>query len=167
MRICIIHCVRVAIPHCDARPETPSQRDCSRWHGNCLLKTMKLALSVWNDRIAPVFDASERCLIVDADSSGSIGDLVGFPGWSAADKARFLAEKGVSTVVCGAVSHEYEEAFISRGIEIISFIAGPVEQVIEAWNDGTLIGAPFSMPGCGCPRRRRCRRRGRGGSLNL
>ncbi len=128
---------------------------------------MKLALSVWNGRIAPVFDASERCLIVDAGSSGSIGDLVVFSCRTADEKARFLADKGVSTVVCGAVSHEYEEAFIARGIEIVSFIAGPVERVIEAWNAGTLIGAPFSMPGCGCPRRRRCRRRGRGGSLNL
>ncbi len=128
---------------------------------------MKLALSIWNERIAPVFDASERCLIIDTEIPETNGEIVEFPGWNADEKALSLAEKGVSTVVCGAVSHDYEEAFISQGIETISFIAGPVEQVIEAWKAGTLIRDSFSMPGCGCPRRRRCRRRGRAGSLEL
>jgi predicted Fe-Mo cluster-binding NifX family protein len=128
---------------------------------------MKVALSIWNERIAPVFDASERCLIVDTELPETNGERVEFPGWSADEKARALAERGVTTVVCGAVSLDYEEAFIAHGIEILSFIAGPVEQVIEAWKAGTLIGDSFSMPGCGCPRRRRCRRRGRAGSLNL
>lgn len=128
---------------------------------------MKLALSVWNGRIAPVFDVSERCLIVEATSLPSNGECVEFPGWSGDEKARFLAEKSVTTLVCGAVSHEYEETFLAHGIETISFIAGSVEQVLEAWKAGTLIRDSFSMPGCGCPRRRRCRRRMRGGSIDL
>lgn len=128
---------------------------------------MKLALSVWNGRIAPVFDVSERCLIVDTDAPAPEGDLVEFPGWGGDEKARFLAEKGVTTLMCGAVSHDYETAFLAHGIETITFLAGPVERIIEEWKAGTLIRDAFSMPGCGCPRRRRCRRRGRGGSLDL
>ncbi len=128
---------------------------------------MKVALSIWNGRIAPVFDASERCLIVDTEIPETNGECVEFPGWSADEKARALAGKGVMTVVCGAVSNDYEEAFLAHGIEILSFIAGPVEQIIEAWKADTLIRDSFSMPGCGCPRRRRCRRRGRGQPLNL
>lgn len=128
---------------------------------------MKLALSVWNGRIAPVLDVSERCLLIDVNSTAPDGVLVEFPGWSADDKARCLSERGVTTLVCGAVSLDYEAAFLARGIETISFIAGPVEHIFEAWKTGTLIQGAFSMPGCGCPRRRRCRRRGRGGSLDL
>lgn len=128
---------------------------------------MKLALSVWNGRIAPVFDVSERCLIVDTDALARDGDCFELPGWSAEEKARVLSEKGVTMLVCGAVSREYEEAFLARGIEMIAFLAGPVEQVLEAWRTGTLIQDAFSMPGCGCPRRRRCRRRGQLGSLDL
>ena len=128
---------------------------------------MKLALSVWNGRIAPVFDVSERCLIVDSDAPALTGDCFEFPGWGGDEKARFLAEKGVTTLVCGAVTHDYEALFLVHGIEILSFIAGPVDQVLEAWKAGTLIRDTFSMPGCGCPRRRRCRRRGPGGSLDL
>jgi predicted Fe-Mo cluster-binding NifX family protein len=128
---------------------------------------MKIALSIWNGRIAPVFDASERCMILDTEIPETNGETVEFPGWGADEKARCLADRGVSTVVCGAVSNDYEEAFLAHGIEILSFIAGSVEGVLEALRTGTLIGDSFSMPGCGCPRRRRCRRRGFGGSLNL
>jgi predicted Fe-Mo cluster-binding NifX family protein len=128
---------------------------------------MKLAMSVWNGRIAPVFDVSERCLIVDTGIPETNSEHIEFPGWSADEKARCLAEKGVTEIVCGAVSLDYEETFLAQGIETISFIAGPVEQVFEAWKTGTLVRDAFSMPGCGCPRRRRCRRRGRVGSLDL
>jgi predicted Fe-Mo cluster-binding NifX family protein len=124
---------------------------------------MKVALSIWNGRISPVFDVSERCLIIDDGSSASNGEIVDFAGWTSDEKARFLAEKGVSTLICGAVSHEYEESFLARGIELIPFIAGPIERVAEAWRAGSLLRGSFSMPGCGCPRRRRCGIGGRGG----
>lgn len=117
---------------------------------------MKLALSVWNGRIAPVLDASERCLIVDTEEDTG-GSLASFPGRSGEEKARYLCETGVTTLVCGAISHEYERIFLAYGIEMITFISGPTEQVLEAWKVGTLIRMAFSMPGCGCPRRRRCR----------
>lgn len=106
-------------------------------------------------------------MIVDAGSPEHDGDCIEFPGWSGDEKARFLAEKGVTTLVCGAVSHDYEKVFLAHGIETVSFIAGPVERVLDAWKDGTLLHDAFSMPGCGCPRRRRCRRRRHGTSLDL
>ncbi len=128
---------------------------------------MKLAVSIWNGRVAPVFDVSERCLIVDADRADSRGEAVAFPGLGANEKARFLELHGVVTLICGAVSREYEDALAEYGIESLSFIAGSVECVLEAWKAGTLERASFSMPGCGCPHRRRCRRGGQGRSLAL
>lgn len=82
-----------------------------------------------------------------------------FPALDAFSRAEYLVAKGVSILVCGAISSDYEEEIARRGIEIVSFIAGPVDQVVEAWRDGRLVSTRFSMPGCGCPRRR-CRRRG-------
>lgn len=128
---------------------------------------MKLAVSIWNGRVAPVFDVSERCMIIDADNGEAPGQCLGFPGWSAGEKASFLEQRGVGTLVCGAISTEYADALGEHGIESLSFIAGPVDGVVEAWKSGTLERSDFSMPGCGCPRRRRCRRRGHGHSLAL
>lgn len=128
---------------------------------------MKLAISIWNGRVAPVFDVSERCLILDDDEHELHGESVSFPGCEALEKAYFLEQKKVATLFCGAISREYEETLVAHGIEIISFIAGPVEQIIGAWKTGLLERASFSMPGCGCPRRRRCRRRNRDEVVNL
>jgi predicted Fe-Mo cluster-binding NifX family protein len=106
-------------------------------------------------------------MFIDADSAELPGECRAFPGLCAAEKALFLKQCGVGTLICGALSTEYEEALADQGIESISFIAGPVERVLEAWRSGTLEKASFSMPGCGCPRRRRCGKRRHGGSLPL
>ena len=126
---------------------------------------MKVAISIWNGRVAPVFDVSECCLLISPDDSAS-AERVSFIGDSNGEKAEFLAGHKVHTLICGAISTEYEESLLTEGIEIVSFIAGPVDQVLEAWKNNTLEVTDFSMPGCGCPRRR-CRRRRHGGALRL
>lgn len=129
---------------------------------------MKAALSIWNGRIAPVFDVSARCLIVDTANATVENASIPFPETPVDEpldqapdaRAEFLASNGVELLVCGAISAEYENALIHRGIELVSFIAGPVQLVRAALLEGTLERKEFSMPGCGCPRRR-CRNRGR------
>lgn len=140
--------------------------DVKSWHGLCLLLNMKVAISIWNGRVAPVFDVSERCLLISPDDDTTTSECVSFIGDSSGEKAQFLAEHQVHTVICGGISSEYEESLLAEDIEIVSFIAGPVDRVLEAWKKGTLVATDFSMPGCGCPRRR-CRRRHRGGALRL
>ena len=122
---------------------------------------MKTAITIWNGRIAPVFDVARQCLLVEDDLRTELA----LPDGNAAFKASFLGEHTVEQVICGAISREYENALVASGIEVISFIAGPLEQVLDAWRAGNLVQADFSMPGCGC-RRRRCRNRGQGHSLN-
>jgi len=129
-----------------------------------LYQSMTLALSVWNGRIAPVFDVSERWLIFSGGLEGPLPEPALFPSFDADDRARFLSGRGVTHLVCGALSREYEDALLDQGIEALSFAAGPVARILEALKAGTLEQELFSMPGCGCPRRR-CRRRGQGHRL--
>lgn len=136
------------------------------WHRLCSLLNMKVAISIWNGRVAPVFDVSERCLLISPDDDTTTSECVSFTGDSSGEKARFLSSHSVHTLICGAISSEYEESLFGEDIEIVSFIAGSVETVLEAWKKGSLVATDFSMPGCGCPRRR-CRRRHRGGALRL
>ncbi len=121
---------------------------------------MKTAITIWNGRIAPVFDVARQCLIIEDDSRTELT----IPEGNAAFKSSFLAGNNITQIICGAISREYESVILASGIEVISFIAGPLEQVIQAWKEGNLVQANFAMPGCGC-RRRRCRNRGRGHSL--
>jgi predicted Fe-Mo cluster-binding NifX family protein len=127
---------------------------------------MKTAITVWNNRIAPVFDEAGKCLILGEDNEASV--IVALPEDYSA-KAVFLKEQGIDTLICGGISCECERLILDKGITIIPFIAGNIDEVISAWKENRLIQAKFGMPGCGCPRRRRLRagRGGRGGHSSL
>lgn len=119
---------------------------------------MKAAVSIWNGRIAPVFDVSARFLLVETADGTPESECIPFPDEDPDSRAEFLCSNGAQLLICGAISADFENALMNRGIELISFIAGPVYQVLAALQEGTLERKEFSMPGCGCPRRR-CRRR--------
>jgi len=115
---------------------------------------MKTAITVWNNRIAPVFDTAGSCLILGEGNEASV--ITALPEDYSA-KAVFLNEQGIGTLICGGISCECERLILDQGITIIPFIAGNVDEVISAWKNNRLISAEFGMPGCGCPRRRRLR----------
>ncbi len=128
----------------------------------------KAAFAYWEGRVAPVFDEASRVLLVEA-ARGSVlcrclHELPG--GWQAA-RAMWLAEHGVDTLVCGAISRWLLRVVASYGIEVVPFVAGDVDEVVEAWIDGRLAGGRFMMPGCrrgggSAGLARRARRRGGG-----
>lgn len=132
---------------------------------------MKIALSYWNGRIAPVFDVSARCLIIDRAEAGRLmdpephGSMLSFSDNSPEAKTAILKGAGVGLLLCGALSSEYQASLLDAEIEVIPFVSGPVDRVCAAWAKGALENESFSMPGCSCPRRRRCRQRRHGLSL--
>ena len=132
---------------------------------NCMLVGMKLAITVWNGRIAPLFDVARHIVIVRTDGYGRAAEVVANADLDQdlpRQKAGALIAMGIESLVCGALSLEYEESLLEAGIDVEAFVAGDIEQVLQAWSDGTLHERGFSMPGCGCPRHR-CMRHGRHG----
>ena len=123
---------------------------------------MKTAFSVWEQRIAPVFDTALQIRLVESDGTRITAEKeYAMSGEGASQKAAWLAEQGVSTLVCGAVSRPLQEQLAAGGITVLPFVAGDLRQVIRASLDGTLAGAAFTMPGC-CGRRRMRRQHGVG-----
>lgn len=115
---------------------------------------MKIALTIWHHRIAPVFDVARDIRLVDV-VDGRMTDqkqhvLVGeLP----VQKALQLVELEVGTLICGAISHPVRSMIAGYGIQVIPFVAGNPEAVLQAWMRGALAEDAFMMPGC--------RRRGR------
>ncbi len=133
---------------------------------------MKIAISVWNDSLSNAFDFSTEVLIVDIEDAKEVARLDVELGDSLAQqKAKKLKDLGVETLICGAISREVVFALDSLGIEVLAYVTGSVEQVLEAHLNNSLDAAKFVMPGCwhgarngfgGCMRKRekhgRCNR---------
>ena len=120
---------------------------------------MKLAITQWNERIAPVFDVAREMLIIETESGKIISKEVlisskEFP----ANKIMELADLRVDVVICGAISNQASYLIASHDIKCFSFIAGNLEDIIQSWLSGNFTFDCFAMPGC---RRRGGQRRNR------
>jgi predicted Fe-Mo cluster-binding NifX family protein len=124
---------------------------------------MRLALTVWKDRISPVFDVARNILVVDVEDGIAVGRRnENFVEQDPFQKIARLVELRVQTLVCGAVSSPVAGAASAYGIRMIPFVAGDVDAVIDAFLTGSLLNPAFCMPGCR-GRGRRLRRIGNPG----
>ncbi|MBN2430054.1 MAG: dinitrogenase iron-molybdenum cofactor biosynthesis protein [Acidobacteria bacterium] len=128
---------------------------------------MNVALTVWNDRISPVFDVSRKVMLASVDQGSVLEQKeLELPSGDPYGKLDTLLQAGVDLLICGAISRPVEGYALSRGLGLIPFTAGEAGQILSAYLDGSLQRPDFRMPGC---RRRRfqgggmCRRRGGGG----
>jgi predicted Fe-Mo cluster-binding NifX family protein len=122
---------------------------------------MKAALTVWEGRVSPVFDVSREVLVLTIED-GAVGarsrESINTP--TAAAKIDRLVEMGIQTLVCGAISEPLQYELAVRGVKLIGFVAGDIDEVVESLLAGTLPTPLLSMPGC---RRQNRFRGGRGG----
>lgn len=121
---------------------------------------MKIAVTTWNQRVAPVFDTAREILLAEV-ASGRIADSRQeiLAGNLPVQKVLRLVELGVDTLICGAISRPVRAMVAGYGIGVIAYVAGEPVAVIQAWCRNALDGDIFSMPGC----RRRGRRPFHGG----
>ncbi len=111
---------------------------------------MKLALTVWENRISPVFDCAQTLLVVDVDGDMATGNhFEPFRYESPFARATKLNELGVKVLICGAVSDSFANIIETYGIRIMPFVAGAVDEVLDAYLAGGLYDTKFRMPGCG------------------
>jgi predicted Fe-Mo cluster-binding NifX family protein len=117
---------------------------------------IKAAFAPWNDRITPVFDTAQQIHIVEVESNRIVSEKrEPLENGSALQKTLRLAELGIDTLICGAISRPLQAMIAAYGIQVVPFVAGELREVIQAWLRDGLEGDDFAMPGCFG--RRRCR----------
>jgi predicted Fe-Mo cluster-binding NifX family protein len=116
---------------------------------------MKAAVTVWNNRISPVFDVSQELMVAEV-SDRKIGRVYYEPmdPESSSRTAERLTSMGVTVLICGAISQRPASILEAAGIQLIPFVTGKADAVIAAFAEGRPIVPEFLMPGCG--RRLRC-----------
>jgi predicted Fe-Mo cluster-binding NifX family protein len=110
---------------------------------------VKAALTVWNQRISPVFDVSRQAVVLTIeDGTVTRRRRHGIATPSGAQKIERLGGLGVDTLICGAISAPLHQELMARGIRVFAFVAGEIEEVTEALVKGALPTPALSMPGC-------------------
>jgi predicted Fe-Mo cluster-binding NifX family protein len=118
--------------------------------------SMRIAMPYWLGRVSPVFDVADCMLVIDIeDGRETKREQRALFGSDPFERAKQIRGAGVDLLICGALSKTLETAISGRGVEVMGFICGDVEEVIEAFKEGCLAGGCFEMPGRGTRRRQR------------
>ena len=122
---------------------------------------MKIGITVWKNRISPLFDSARMLLIAEIENGTIVGShYETLHSEVLSSKATKIYTMGVKVVICGAISYFLANMIEAYGIRIIPFVAGDVNHVLDAYLKGNLPTQKFQMPGCGIRRRRRFRSAG-------
>ena len=125
---------------------------------------MKVAIPIWDGRVSPVMDTACRLLIAEITGSQEVSrTVVDIPQVSICHRASFISGLGIDLLICGAISHEFEQMFIASGVEMRPWYCGNVDEIIAAYSNGTLQKDNFFLPGRALRRRRGNRRQRRAG----
>lgn len=124
---------------------------------------MKLVLTVWDGRISPVFDVCRELLLLDIESGQIVArTTLAVAQSNALFKIEQLVDLGAETLICGAISEPLHGALSGRGVQVLGFVAGEIDEVVRAFIAGELPGPDFAMPGCQGRQRRFRGGRGQG-----
>lgn len=109
---------------------------------------MYIAITIWGNRISPVFDASQTLLIVEI-VNGEIGDQISvmFQPLHFDRFVEILLKYRVQMLVCGAICKTGVVRLESTGITVASFLTGEVDILLKQLVAGEGF-TEFSMPGC-------------------
>ncbi|HPF21303.1 MAG TPA: hypothetical protein PLC88_08185 [Syntrophomonas sp.] len=122
-----------------------------------ILTVMRIAISCWQNCIAPVFDYSKNLLLIDIVNNKVISSEtmrldIELPFQRAEELSRWATE----VVICGAISRTQVMALQGRNIQIIANITGSLEEIISLFLRGQLVGTGIMR------QHRQRRRRGQG-----
>ncbi len=100
---------------------------------------MKIAIPRFGEEVGPCFGHSATITIFTIRRKKVI-DHVDFSLQSqeALDRVRLLRDQQVDVLICGGLQDVLEEMLRSRGIEVISWVTGKVDELIELFMQGRL-----------------------------
>ncbi len=117
------------------------------------MKSELIAIPIFQERISPLLDVSSRFALFEIENGIIIQKIIiSINAESEPLKVEKLRELGVSTVISSAVSGHVSRLISDRGLRLISWVTGPVDEIVELY----IANGP--LPCCagyrgGCPRR--------------
>ena len=101
--------------------------------------TIKLALPLFGDEVAPRFCVADEVLVVEvsdgADPPSHSLSLAGTP-WP--ERLSRLSGQGVTVLLCGGINRRFMPLARNLGIQVIWGLAGRADQLIDAYCRGEI-----------------------------
>ncbi|MCL6560250.1 MAG: hypothetical protein K6U74_15945 [Firmicutes bacterium] len=98
---------------------------------------MKIAVTRWSSRVAPLFDTAREILLVDIVAKKIVKRVeIEISGIRPFSRAVFLHELGVEVLLCGGISEFILRQLHALNIEVVPWAFGDVEGVINAYLRG-------------------------------
>ncbi len=115
---------------------------------------MKIAMTVWGNRISPVFESARTLLVAEIHQTEIVNrQLETFKAGLFSRFTDLLLEFKIEVLICGALSLEPAILLDTSGVKVIPFMTGEAELVLSLYAKGKDL-ADFTMPGC--PRNKCC-----------
>jgi len=108
----------------------------------------RTAIPVFMGRVSPVLDTCTQLGLLEPGRKRNITcQTIPVKGKSIFERADEIKKLGVLVVICGAVSDALYNLLKESNIDLVCGITGDIEEVIDAYRNGTLTQARFRMPG--------------------
>ena len=106
---------------------------------------MKVAIPRFQERVAPCFEYSATIAIFTIEDNVVV-DQRDFSLQSRRDldRVRLLRDQEVDTLICGGLQESFEDLVKARGIHVISWVAGEVEEILGRFLRGELASGTNS-----------------------
>lgn len=100
---------------------------------------MIVAIPRFGEEVAPCFEYSATITIFHV-VKGEVLNQTDFTLQSQHpfDRFRLLRDQGVETLICGGLEEKFEDLVSAHGIQVISWVSGSVQDLLEQFIRGTL-----------------------------
>jgi predicted Fe-Mo cluster-binding NifX family protein len=111
------------------------QYGCNGWEVQ-----VKVAIPRFGEDVAPCFEYSATIAIFTIRRR-KIVDQIDFTLQSheALDRLRLLQDQQVDTLICGGVQDFFEDLVLAKGIKVISWVSGGVDDLLDRFIQGRLV----------------------------
>ena len=109
---------------------------------------MKIAITIWGNRISPVFDSASTLMIVQVEDSNIVSRIFQeFNSKVTAQILSILTEFKIDALICGAISDIESKLIEQSGVKLISFVTGNTDKVLASLLKNPHRISDFLMPG--------------------
>lgn len=108
---------------------------------------MKIALTVWGNRISPVFDSAQNLLVVQIKNDKVVKKSYEPFDSGSSNLSDSLKKMKVSILICGAISETLSNVIAFSGIKLIPHVTGNAAQVLDMYLSNKPFPPEYFMPG--------------------